>query len=183
MRLMKTETTPLLTYPIRPESANPQDSFARLTKLRPKESTATPTHGALASLIDLVANHRSDLLKTFLGILAEADGSCEQAEALTDLVAACGVAEASSPCATAIAIAEDLDKLLEASGHWTHPAQIVERPNAQALYKLCEQRLEGAAAGNERERLSEILPRLERAARLTEKAALRRVQESVRQRH
>ena len=88
--------------------------------------------------------------------------------------------EAPSPCATAMAISTDLERLANTSSHWTHPAQVVKNPDAQALHKLCSARIE-RETGGARERLQKIQPRLERTARLTKKAASRRNQSAARQ--
>ena len=144
-----------------------------------KNKASQPSPRALADLIDLVANHRSDLLKTFLDVLDEAGSARQATEELTDLVAASGVPESHSPCATALAIAADLDRLAAAPDEWTHPAQIIRRPHVQALSKLCAAKVQ-RCTGSDRLRFEEILPRLERAAKLTERAASRRQQEAER---
>ncbi|MEM7349956.1 MAG: hypothetical protein AAF657_04065 [Acidobacteriota bacterium] len=182
MRLSKSEATPPFAYPIQSGAASSSDSFAEFSHLTSDPPAPAPSSGALADLIDLVANHRSDLLPTLLDIFEATEGAREQATELTDLVAACGVSEEANPCATAITIAVDLDKLIETADRWTHPAQVVKWPKARSLHRLCTWRLE-RSAGAERRQLEEILPRLERAARLTERAASRRFQEAARQKH
>ena len=99
---------------------------------------------------------------------------------LMKLVAACGLNDSPSPYTTAMAISADLEKLAGTSSQWTHPAQVVKNPDALALYRLCAARVE-VEVGAARKRLEEILPRLKRTARLTEKAASRRSQSTPRQ--
>jgi len=168
----------LLSYPISTETITAPAALA-LAKPHPDTSTSTPNSKALADLIDLVANHRSDLLPTLLDALGETESAREPAKALTDLVATSGVADSRNPCATAIAIAADLEKLASVPDAWTHPAQIVRHPHVQALSKLCAARIE-SNTGSDREQLKKIQPRLERAAKLTERAASRRQQEAER---
>lgn len=177
MRLSKSSTPAPLPFPIRHDSA-PGDS-EDVSGHSARSTTASPLARATSELVDLVANHRPDLLKTFLDVLHDSRKTREHTEKLIELIADCGVSEAASPCATSAAIAEDLEKLASSTDRWTHPAQIVRRPHVQALHRLCAARVHHEA-GATRKRYESILPRLERAARLTEKAALRRVQEATR---
>ncbi len=119
-------------------------------------------------------------MKTLREALINSESTREHAEQLMELVAACGLTESPSPCATAMAISADLERLANTSSRWTHPAQVVKNPDAQALHKLCTARIEHET-GLARERLEKIQPRLERTARLTEKAASRRSQSMARQ--
>ncbi len=182
MRLSKNEVQAPMPYPIQPETGG-SDAFAEILDKRngSHRQTADPaSFRATADLLDLVSDHRHDLLDTLLQALKDSDTTREHAVQLVELVAACGLTEAPSPCATAMAISADLERLANTSSRWTHPAQVVKSPNAQALYKLCTARLEHAT-GPDRERLEKIQPRLERTARLTEKAANRRNQSAARQ--
>jgi len=134
--------------------------------------------GATADLLDLVADHRRDLLPALLDALDSSAATREPARGLMALVAACGLVEVPSPCAAALAVAANLERLADSSSPWTHPAQVVRHPDAQALYRLCRARLEDPSE-TARQRLEQIQPRLERAARLTEKAASRRSQNAA----
>lgn len=176
MRLSKNEASPSVPYPLQPVGAGRESTFVDLPRFRvARTAEKGSTRQAVADLVDLVANYRSDLLNGFLDVVHESETTRIHAAELMDLVAACGVTESPSPCATAQAIAADLEKLAETADEWTHPAQIVKRPNVTALHKLCAVRVE-AETGQARRRLELILPRLERTARLTEKAAARRDQ-------
>ncbi len=186
MRLLKNEVPAAMPIPLRNDSAGGgQETRLEVLSTRfgagpeAKQSVSPPV-SAVADLLDLAADHRQDLLETLLAALKDSDTTREHAEHLMDLVAACGLAEGPRPCATAIAISADLERLAHTSSQWTHPAQVVSRPDAQALYKLCVARI-GRENGSVRERLEKILPRLERTARLTEKAASRRNQSAARQ--
>lgn len=178
MRLSKSEVSPSMPYPLQDDATARRNGSYDLPAMRRASdlvATDSPTVRAVADLMDLVADHRSDLSQRFLDVLSESKTASTHARELSNLIAACGVAEASSPCATAIAIAADLERLARAGDGWTHPAQIVKRPNVSALARLCAARIEGES-GEDRERLEKIQPRLARAARLTEKAASRRDQ-------
>ena len=179
MRLSKTQVAQALPYPL---PADQEGAYPELTEV-PGDSEplaqrykSSPALRTTADLIDLVANRRGELLNTFLKVLGEAATTRKGAEELMALVDACGLREAPSPCATAIAIYDDLEQLAESADRWTHPAQIVRNPDAQALSLLCAARIE-TEGGRVRERLERILQRLQRAARLTQKAASRRGQE------
>ncbi len=185
MRLSKNEVSAPMPYPLQGASAEGQEALAEVLGTlygghHEAARPVPPSVRATADLLDLVADHRRDLLKTLLEALNNSESTREHAEKLMELVAACGLAEATSPCAAAMAISTDLERLANTSSRWTHPAQVVENPDAQALYKLCAARIEGEA-GPARERLEKILPRLERTARLTQKAASRRHQSAARQ--
>ncbi len=184
MRLSKNEVPAPMPYPLRPDSGG-QDALAEFLGKRngnrhQAPPSAPPGFRATADLLDLVADQRRDLLKTLLEALNNSEPTREHAEQLMELVAACGLAEAPSPCATALAISADLEKLANTSSRWTHPAQVVKNPDAQALHKLCVARIQDAT-GADRERLEKIQPRLELTARLTKKAATRRNQSASRQ--
>ncbi len=185
MRLLKNEVPAPMPIPLQPDSAGGQEPRLEVVGTRfgvSPEATLTVAPGvrAVADLLDLTADHRGDLLETLLAALKDSDATREHAEHLMDLVTACGLAEGPRPCATAMEISADLERLAHTSSQWTHPAQVVPRPDAQALYKLCAARI-GRENGSARERLERILPRLERTARLTEKAASRRHQSAARQ--
>ncbi len=186
MRLSKNDVQAPWPYPPQTADGDRERLFAAFPKSRrpadagAAEPTAAAPRQVVADLIDLVANRRADLLRTLLDALDASEPTRTHAGELMDQVASCGVAEAVSPCATAAAIAADLEQLARSGDRWTHPAQIVRRPDVQGLFNLCAA-LAGRETGPARERLEKILPRLERAARLTEKAASRRVQEASRQ--
>ncbi len=177
MRLSKSRPSPLLPVPLRPDPPPESDSEAPPSP-RLDRSKSSSIGRATSELMDLVANHRPDLLKTLLDVLHDSKKTRQPVEELLDLITACGVSEATSPCATSTAIADDLEKLASTTDRWTHPAQIVTRPHIQALYHLCTTRLR-KETGTAKERLENILPRLERTARLAEKAASRRAQETA----
>ena len=179
MRLSKNEAPAAMPYPPPANAATNALEAHFETRL---ESTpfAPPNARAVAELMDLVADHRRELFSTMLEALKGSESTGEHASRLMDLVAACGVAETTSPCATAMAISADLEKLANTASQWTHPAQIVKHPDTQALYRLCASRIE-SETGTSRERLKKIQPRLERTARLAEKAASRRSQSASRQ--
>lgn len=185
MRLSKNEVPTPMLFPPQTGSAEGQEALAealgtRYGARREANGSAPPSVRDTADLLDLVADHRRDLLKTLLDALKGSESTREHAEHLIELVAACGVDEALSPYATAMSISADLERLAGTSSHWTHPAQVVKNPDAQALFKLCAAKVE-SEVGPARERLEQILPRLERTARLTEKAATRRSQSATRQ--
>ncbi len=179
MRLSKNETPTPMPYPLQNDSAQGQEALAEVlgTDYRRNGTVraASPSSPAIADLLDLVANHRRDLLKTLLAALSDSEPTREHAEQLMGLVADCGLTESASPCVTAMSIAADLERLAVTSSQWSHPAQVVKNPDPQALYKLCTARLE-RESGAARERLVKIHPRLERTARLAQKAATRRNQ-------
>ena len=178
MRLTKNSEPSLLPFPIRRDTTRKSPSAEQLSRhLGGTESSAVAR--TTGDLVDLVADHRPDLLKTLLQVLHDSETTCEHVEKLIELVTACGVSDEVSPCATATAISADLEKLASTSDRWTHPAQVVRQPHLQALHKLCAARSE-QETGTARERLANILPRLERAARLMKKAASRRDQEAAR---
>lgn len=127
----------------------------------------------VADLMDLVATGRPDLAPVFQNLLEAAEPARGPAAELAALVAACDTSDAAAPGRAALAIAADLDVLIAAGDAWNHPAQVLKCPAVQALRGLCAARLE-TASGTERERLEEIRPRLERAAELERKAAVRR---------
>ncbi len=186
MRRSKNEVPATMPIPLQTDTAGGEESLADVLGARFGEGngakrTVPPNVRATADLLDLVADHRRDLLETLLAALEDSETTREHAERLMDLVADCGLSEVPSPCATAMEISADLEKLAHTSSQWTHPAQIVERPEAQALHKLCVARI-GRENGSSRERLEKILPRLELTARLTQKAASRRSQSTARQR-
>ncbi len=167
MRLSNNEfPSPILPYPLTSDAM----LEARDDGRRP---SPVPNLRSTAELLDVVANRRRDLLPMLWQALRAAESTRDHAETLLDLVATCGSADKPSPCRTALAIAGDLDTLAETSSRWSHPAQVVESPDALALYRLCAARAQ-VAVGGERERLERILPRLERTARLVKKAASRR---------
>ncbi|MCP3959404.1 MAG: hypothetical protein GY719_16260 [bacterium] len=182
MRLSKTQFARTLPYPL---SADAEGAYPDLPEVRgdaeplAQRYAKSPAVRTVADLIDLVADRRGELLNTFLKVLEESRTTRRDAAELMALVTACGLTEAPSPCATAIAIYGNLEKLIQAADRWTHPAQIVRNPASQALALLCEARIE-TESGVVRERLEHILPRLQRAARLTRKAASRRVQDTGR---
>jgi len=176
MRLSKNEASLPVPYPMHSVHVGRESTFVELPKIRVARNGGNgSTRQAVADLTDLVANYRSDLLKNFLDVVHESESTRSHAAELMGLVAACGVAESASPCATAMAVAADLEKLADDADGWTHPAQTIQRPNVSALYRLCAARVE-SETGAARQRLEDILPRLERTARLTEKAAARRDQ-------
>ncbi len=177
MRLSKNEAPTPMPYPLQADSVAGHNLTEAL-------ETSYSQNGAVradlpvqsvADLLDLVANQRQDLLETLLGALNDSKPTREHAKRLMTLVADCGLDESPSPCVTAMAIAKDLDRLATTTSQWSHPAQIVKNPDAQALYSLCCARLE-RESGAARERLLKIQPRLERTARLARKAASRRSQ-------
>ena len=179
MRLSKNEAPATMPYP--PPTNAAANVLEAHFEARPETPPLAPPNAqAVADLMDLVAGHRRDLFSTMLEALKGSKTTGEHASQLMDLVAACGVAETPNPCATAMAISADLEKLANTSSQWTHPAQVVKNPDTQALYRLCASRLE-SETGTARERLQKILPRLERTARLAEKAASRRSQSASRQ--
>ncbi len=183
MRLSKNEVSAPMPIPLQGGSAGGQEALAEVltTRFGPTAQRALPpSERAVADLLDLAAEYRRDLLETLLAALEDSDATREHAERLTDLVAACGLAESPRPYGTAMEISADLDRLAHTSSQWTHPAQVVPRPDAQALHKLCVARIE-REAGPARARLEKILPRLERTARLTQKAASRRHESAARQ--
>ncbi len=184
MRLSKNEIPAPVPYPLQPASGGQEALAGLLGKrngTRHDATTSDPANfRATADLLDLVSDHRRDLMQTLLEALNNSESTREHAEQLMELVAACGLAEATSPCATAMAISVDLERLANTSSRWTHPAQVVKNPDAQALHKLCTARIEHET-GPARERLEKIQPRLERTARLTKKAASRRNQSAARQ--
>ena len=181
MRLSKNQAPRTLPYPVRtkPKSRH-RLSEARSTESLVSRYQTSSNLRATADLLDLVAGRRADLVKILLEIFGEAPSVRAHAEELQDLITICGVSEGVSPCATAMAIAADLEQLVGSADRWTHPAQIVRDPSSMALSRLCAARIE-RAKGPVRENLVQILPRLERAARLAEKAASRRVQGASRQ--
>lgn len=178
MRLSNRPTPPVLPFPLRPDPSETDTEEPPPGRTQGCEDQ--PLAHVTGELVDLVANHRPDLLKTLLDVLHDSELTRAPAERLVELIAACGLTEAPSPCAQSSAIADDLDELAATPHRWTHPAQIVRRPNLPALYHLCTARL-SQEGGPKRQRLEAILPRLERAARLTRKAASRRSQEASRQ--
>ncbi len=184
MRLLKNEVPAPMPYPLQGDPAAGQEALAEVLGARYGDrhdaAAAPPSLRATADLLDLVADQRRELFKTLLEALRSSPSTCEHAEHLMELVAACGLAESPSPCTTAMRISADLDRLAGTSSQWTHPAQVVKNPDAQALAKLCAARV-GHETGPARERLEEILPRLERTARLARKAASRRSQSAARQ--
>ncbi len=179
MSLIKTESAPMIPFPIRALDVSRETIFNA-----PLDGTTNGANGAISAaaigqLMDLIANQRSDLLPIQIETLTACESTREHATALLDLIKACGVAETASPCATALAISADLDKLVRSTDTWTHPAQVVRHPDAKALHNLCVHRVQ-SAAGSELEDLRQVLPRLERAARLAKKAASRRTQDTTR---
>ena len=143
MRLSKNEASPPLPYPLHPVNGGRASTFVELPRFRVARGAGNGSvRQAVADLTDLVANYRSDLLKSFLDVVHESESTRGHATDLMDLVASCGVAESASPCATAMAVAADLEQLAESAEGWTHPAQIIERPNVSALYRLCAARVE-----------------------------------------
>ncbi len=185
MRLSKNEVPAPMPIPMQPDSVAGEEVLAEVLGgrfgARPEAGRSMPPNvRAVADLLDLAADHRRDLLATLLAALKDSEATRVHAEHLADLADACKLAEGPRPYTTAMNIAADLEKLAHTSSHWTHPAQIVERPDAQALHKLCVARI-GRENGTARERLEKILQRLERTARLTEKAASRRNQSAGRQ--
>ncbi len=181
MRLAKNEVPAPMPIPLQPDPAGGQEALAEILGARFGEAKqgAAPSERAVADLLDLAADHRRDLLETLVCALKGSGATREHAERLADLVAACGLAEVPRPYATAMEIAADLERLAHTSSQWTHPAQVVPRPDAQALYQLCTARIEHET-GPARDRLENVLPRLERTARLTRKAASRRNQSAAR---
>lgn len=183
MRLSKNEVPAPMLYPLQSDSGGPEALAELLGKHNGAGDQAASEQTAFratADLLDLVSDHRRDLMATLLEALKSSESTREHAEQLIELVAACGVDESPSPCATALAISADLERLANTSSHWTHPAQVVQNPDAQALHKLCQARIERATEAD-RERLENIQERLERTARLTQKAASRRHQSAARQ--
>ena len=183
MRLSKNEVPAPMLYPLQPDSERPAALAELLGKRNGAGDQATSEQAsfrATADLLDLVSDHRRDLVETLQEALKSAEATREHAEQLIELVAACGVNESPSPCATAMAISADLERLANTSSRWTHPAQVVQNPDAQALHKLCQARIE-RTTGADRERLENIQERLERTARLTQRAASRRNQSAARQ--
>ena len=176
MRLSKNDVPAPMPYPL-PSSpvGDSEDSITVLGGSYSSRSQTSPRPSlrATAELLDLVADRRHDLLSMQWQALRNAEATRDHAEKLQDLVAVCGTTDAPSPCRAALAVSDDLDRLTGTSSSWSHPAQIVESPNAQALHQLCVARIQ-YAVGTELERLEKILPRLERTARLTKKAAQRR---------
>lgn len=184
MRLSKNEAPTPMPYPMSGESGGHEDLAQilgeRFGARNGKAKGNPPSRRTVADLLDLVADHRRDLLPTLLAALKDSKPTREHAEQLMDLVVDCGLVESPSPCTTAMTISADLEKLANAAGQWTHPAQVVKHPDAEALYKLCAARIQ-RESGGERERLVQIQPRLERTARLAQKAASRRSQSAARQ--
>jgi hypothetical protein len=174
MRLSKNEVPTAIPYPLPSGPAGDSESLGALFGASARfQGVPAPSLRATAELLDLVADRRRDLLSVLWQALRTSESTRDHAELLLDLVATCGSAGAPSPCRTALAVSEDLERLASTSGSWSHPAQVVESPDVPALYKLCAARVQ-VASGAERERLEKILPRLERTARLVRKAAARR---------
>ncbi len=177
MRLSKNEAPPSMPYPLQADSVAGHD-LTKVLETSYGQNGTTRTDlpvQSVADLLDLVANQRRDLLEILLMALNDSHTTREHAEQLMRLVSDCGLDESPSPCVTAMAIAKDLERLATTTSQWSHPAQIVKNPDAQALYNLCSARLE-RESGAARERLLKIQPRLERTARLAQKAATRRSQ-------
>ena len=163
MQLSRNQETQPIPYPMQ-----------TATSLLRDVKTA-PSQRVVAELMDLVAAQRPDLWMTFVKVLEESESTRGHAMELLALIDDCGVSEAARPCATALSIAADLERLAHASDGWSHPSQILRKPDAEALHKLCAARV-GRPGDPDREALLGIRPRLERAARLALKAASRRGQ-------
>ncbi len=177
MSLLKTESSPVIPYPLRTLAARQGAILNATPRNATNGSNGSISITAIGQLIDLIANERADLLPIQVDALTTCESTREHATALIELITACGVADAASPCTTAMSISADLDKLARSTDPWTHPAQVVRHPDAQALHKLSIHRVRNAT-GSELEQLQEVLPRLERAARLSKKAASRRSQDT-----
>ena len=185
MRLSKNEAPTPIPYPLQSDAAGDQGALAEVLGARygnrhDASQSNPPSVQTTADLLDLVADHRRDLLVTLLEALNNSESTREHTEQLMELVGDCGVIGSPSPCVTAMSISADLERLATTSSQWTHPAQVVKNPDVQALYRLCGVRIE-RETGEARERLDKILPRLELTARLARKAASRRNQSAARQ--
>ncbi len=118
-------------------------------------------------LLELVASERPGILAPLLAVLEHGPASRDLAE----LAAVWGLDRDADLAAVAVKAAHQLNHLERRRAGWTHPAQVVDAPNCQALAHFAGAR-SGRVVGSARARRLDIVRR--KAERVAEHERQRR---------
>ncbi len=118
----------------------------------------TPLRIGVASMLDLVASQRPDLLTVFLDIIADGPARSAVLRLASDL----GVRESHALPPVLLKISADLDRLEKRRTGWSHPRKIVADPNVGGLLYFCRARIHNVSMISRRRRLEIMAKKLER---------------------
>ena len=118
----------------------------------------TPLREGIASILELVASQRPDLLPTYLDMVANSPARFAVLELASDLK----VKEIQNLYPVVLKIIADLDRLERRRTGWRHPQQIVTNPNVAGLLYFCRARIRNVPGIARRRRLEIMTRKLER---------------------
>ncbi len=120
--------------------------------------TITPLREGIASMMELVASQRPDLLPIYLDMIANSPARFAILELASDL----GVQEVQDLYPVVLKISADLDRLERKRTGWRHPHQIVPNANVRGLLYFCNARIQNVAGISRRRRLEIIARKIQR---------------------
>jgi hypothetical protein len=118
----------------------------------------TPLRDGIASMLELVASQRPDLLPVYLDIVANSPARFAVLELASDL----GVRADQDLNRTVLKIVADLDRLESRRAGWQHPQQIIATPNVGGLLYFCRARIQNVPGSARRRRLEILATKLQR---------------------
>ncbi len=118
----------------------------------------TPLRESIASVLELVASHRPDLLPVYLDTVANSPARFAVLELASDLK----VRETQDLYPVLLKISADLDRLERRRTGWQHPQQIVAQPKVLGLLYFCRARIQNVPGIARRRRLEVMARKLER---------------------
>ncbi len=121
-------------------------------------STITPLREGIASMMELVASQRPDLLPIYLDTVSNSPARFAVLELASDL----GVREPQDLYPVVLKITADLDRLERKRTGWRHPQQLVSNPNVGGLLYFCNARIQNVAGISRRRRLEIMARKIQR---------------------
>lgn len=118
----------------------------------------TPLREGIASMLELVASQRADLLPVYLDMVANSPARFAVLELASDL----NVKETQDLYPIVLKIVADLDRLERRRTGWQHPQQIVSTPNVGGLLYFCRARIQNVPGIARRRRLEVMARKLQR---------------------
>ena len=123
------------------------------------ENDIPPVREALASMMELIARQRPDLLPAYLDMA----GNSPARFAVLELARDFDVREPRDLHREVLKTVADLDRLEKRRSGWRHPRQIVHRPNVGGLLYFCRARIGNVPDEARRRRLEVMAHKLQRA--------------------
>ena len=122
------------------------------------KATVTPLDNGIASILELVASQRPDLLPIYLDTVTNSPARF----AVLELAAKLGVKAGQDLYRMVLKIVTDLDRLEGKRTGWRHPRQIITTPNIVGLLYFCRARIQNVPGIARRRRLEIMARKLQR---------------------